>query len=269
MIGNARMYAVAPGAASAWRALLAHVAEVAGVPLDIIDHPWPAPLPALWARADLGCAFICGWPYAKDRAAGIDRPVLAAPVPVAEWSAGQPLYRSEFLVRADSPARGLEDTFGTRYAYSAEDSHSGYNAPRTALSAYAARAPLFAQVIGPLGTPRRCVEALVEGVADVTAADSFALDLLRRHAPDLMARTRVIGATDASPIPLLTASPGADPARLQALRAALLGLAETAAGRALLAEVCLRGFVAVPAEAYDVTLAWAPLADRRGYTAIA
>jgi ABC-type phosphate/phosphonate transport system substrate-binding protein len=265
-IGNARMYAVSPSAAAAWRALLAHVAEVAGAALEIIDYPYPASLPALWARDDLGCVFICGWPYAKDRAAGIDRPLLAAPVPDAPWSAGQPLYRSEFLVRADSPAQRLEDTFGTRYAYSATDSHSGYNAPRTALSEFAARAPLFSAVVGPLGTPRRCVEALVDGTADVTAADSFALLLLRRHAPELMAQTRMVAATQPSPIPLLAASPGTDTAPL---RHALLALAETATGRALLEAVCLTGFAPPQPDAYEATLAWGPLADARGYWAIA
>jgi ABC-type phosphate/phosphonate transport system substrate-binding protein len=263
------MYAVAPAAATAWRALLAHVGHAAGVALHIIDHPYPAPLPELWAREDLGCVFMCGWPYAKDAAAGLARTILAAPVPDAAWSAGQPLYRSEFLVRADSPAERLQDTFGTRYGYSATDSHSGYNAPKVALSAFADRAPLFSQVTGPLGTPRRCVEALLDGAADVTAADSFCLLLLRRHEPAMMARTRLIGATEPSPIPPLIASPGIDAAAAQALRAALLALTETAAGRALLADVCLSRFAEVPQAAYAATLAWAPLAEARCYRDIA
>ena len=49
-IANARMSAVAPGAKAAREALFAWAAEEAGVPLQVIDHAYPAPLEALWAR---------------------------------------------------------------------------------------------------------------------------------------------------------------------------------------------------------------------------
>jgi len=68
-IANARMYAVTPAVEEAWRALLTQVAEDAGVLLHYVDYPAPQPLEHLWARADLGAVFMCGFPVALELAA--------------------------------------------------------------------------------------------------------------------------------------------------------------------------------------------------------
>ena len=68
-IANARMYAVTPAVEAAWRALLAQVAEDAGVLLHYVHYPAPQPLESLWARADLGAVFMCGFPVALELAA--------------------------------------------------------------------------------------------------------------------------------------------------------------------------------------------------------
>lgn len=43
MIANARMYSVSAPVEQAWRALLVHVADRAGVDLPYVEHPAPAP----------------------------------------------------------------------------------------------------------------------------------------------------------------------------------------------------------------------------------
>ncbi|MGH7315035.1 MAG: phosphate/phosphite/phosphonate ABC transporter substrate-binding protein, partial [Candidatus Rokuibacteriota bacterium] len=76
MIASARLYEWAPSLVTAWRHLLDWVAARAGVGLDFV--PGGSSLDELWAREDLGCVFMCGYPYAlRPR-----RPaLLAAPVP--------------------------------------------------------------------------------------------------------------------------------------------------------------------------------------------
>ncbi len=187
LIANARMYSVAPKPAVAWRDLLNWVIARAGVDVTVIDHGYPTPINDLWARGDLGCVFMCGWPYAE-RA---PRPrILAAPVPSPARYGGQPVYFSDLVVRADSPYRTIEDTFGTRVAYTVEDSHSGYNALRHHLLAYrtAARPTLYAERVGPLVTPKRILDAVREGKAEIGPVDSYAHDLLRQHDPAVAQR---------------------------------------------------------------------------------
>lgn len=65
LIANARMYAVAPAVRAAWQDLFAWVAKASAIPLTYVEHAAPAPLESLWARADLGAAFMCGFPYAR------------------------------------------------------------------------------------------------------------------------------------------------------------------------------------------------------------
>ncbi|HMD58927.1 MAG TPA: PhnD/SsuA/transferrin family substrate-binding protein, partial [Steroidobacteraceae bacterium] len=165
-IMNARMYAVSPEVEDLWRALLSNVAGDAGVALEYVPYPAPQPLEALWARPDLGSAFMCGYPIAKRLAPVVP---LAAPIPRAAWASGRPYYRSDLIVRRDSPYRTLEDTFGGRAGWTVEHSHSGFNAFRHHLLRFrtAARPTLYGQMLGPLVTARRILDSVREGRIDV------------------------------------------------------------------------------------------------------
>ena len=267
LISNARMYAVAPGAERAWRLFLEALAARAGVPLKYVPHLFPEKLSELWARPDLGAAFVCGWPHLRE---GGVKQVLAAPVPAEEWAQGHALYRSVFVVRADSPWNTLEDSFGYRLAYTIGDSHSGYNAPRRHLMRWrkAGAPPLYGDVRGPAVTPRRAIEAVAAGEADITAIDSYCHALMARHEPELMRTTRVLAATEPTQIPSLMASPGADIAAVNALRGALLAF-NSRDDAALLEPLCITGFATVEASGYGVTEQWAREAAAAGFETIA
>lgn len=266
-VANARMYSVAPGAAAAWAALFRHVTALSGVDLAIIEHAFPLPVSQLWARPDLGCAFICGWPWVRDVAEVVP---VAAPVPLAPRAAGRPVYWTDLVVRADSPARSLADLSGTRIGYTALDSQSGFNAARHHLRGLGAAAPRFAATVGPLVTPRRAMEAVADGAAEVAPVDSFAHVLLRRYAPELASRVRVVAQTEPTPIPLLVASRAVDQAVVGRLRAALLELAGDPASRPLLGALELAGFAeALPRDEYAVMEAWARDAEAAGVCSLA
>jgi len=266
LIANARMYSVNAQAAAAWRGLLEWVIERAGVQAQVIDYPAPQPLSSLWARSDLGCAFICGYPYAL--AAPKPR-LLAAPVPSPEAYGGKPVYWSDLVVRADASWVKLGDVLGRRLAHTTEDSQSGYQAARALLAPYARGDPLFAATIGPLITPRRIAEAIVAGEADVGPLDSYAHDLIRAHEPGLAAQLRTIATTPPTPIPPLVAAPGIAMAEAGRLRAALLDIAHAAELRSIRDALLLDGFVAVEPEDYSVLLERAGDADRHGYPRLA
>jgi ABC-type phosphate/phosphonate transport system substrate-binding protein len=254
-VANARMYSVDPGAASAWKELFEWLARASGVDLRVIDHAFPAPLSELWSRPDLGCAFMCGFPYKL--AKHPPRP-LAAPVPLSGPVPGTPVYATRLVVTAESSFRSLQDTFGGRVGYTVEDSHSGYNALRHHLLRY--RQPgggnLYGASIGPLTTPRRVIEALRAGTIDVGPLDSYAWDLMQRHDPDLAAQIRIVATTDSAPIPFLVASRECPEEVVASLRAALMGFGDLAACASLRERLCLRGFAPVATTDYDLMLRW-------------
>jgi ABC-type phosphate/phosphonate transport system substrate-binding protein len=260
VIANARMYAVNAATAAAWRALLADVLARAKVDAEVIDHPFPQPLPALWARDDLACAFMCGYPYARSA----PRPtLLAAPVQDDPRCEGRPVYWTDIVARADGPIRTLDDLAGRRFGYTTPDSQSGYQAPRVLLAPLAAArgGRLFASVVGPLVTPRRVVEAVVAGDADAGPVDSYALRLLRDTEPALVAPLHVVASTPPTPCPPLVASASLPAAIADRLRDALLDTGPVAA-------LGLAGFARVAPREYDALAERADAVDISGYRAL-
>jgi ABC-type phosphate/phosphonate transport system substrate-binding protein len=268
LVANARMYSVTPETARAWHRLFDWLARSSGVPLDVIEHAYPARLPDLWARPDLGAAFVCGWPYASRLR---DLQIVAAPIPRLARAGGRAVYWTDMVVKADRPFRRLEDTFGGRIAFTAKDSHSGFNAVRRLLMQHASTRPdaLYSSAIGPLVTPRRSLESVLSGDADVAPVDAYAHALLRRHCPELTAGVRTIAMTDVAPIPLLVASAATDGAPIARLRAALVGAGRDPAARELLDDLVLEGFAEVEPRDYDVTQSWAGDAERAGWLGLA
>jgi ABC-type phosphate/phosphonate transport system substrate-binding protein len=225
LIANARMYSSgAPEAAAAWTSLLNWVVTRAGCGFEVLDYPPPKPLDAFWARADLGCAFMCGLPYSRD-----PRPLtpIIAPVVRAARYQGRPVYFTDIIVRADSSYQTLEDTFGGRVGYTVHHSQSGYVALREHLLPYRLRighSP-YREVVGPLYGARDIVDALLAGRIDVGPLDSYVHDLIGNLQPGIGAQLRTVATTRASPIPLFVATAPIDPDLVGKLQAAFMSAA--------------------------------------------
>jgi ABC-type phosphate/phosphonate transport system substrate-binding protein len=261
---NARMYSVNPDAKAAWADLFEWLSGQSGVGLTVIDHAFPLPLAELWSRGDLACAFMCGLPFVS----ATHPPVpVAAPVPSASVKPGRPVYATRLVVNANSRFATLEDTFGSRLGYTVDDSHSGYNALRHHLLRYrpAHGASLYRESIGPLFTPRRVIDALLADEIDVGPLDSYALDLMLRHQPDLAQKIRIVATTDAAPIPFLVASPQCPIEVIAALRTALLAFGDVPAFAELRERLCLERFVPVAVADYDLIARWDKEAVAAGY----
>jgi ABC-type phosphate/phosphonate transport system substrate-binding protein len=225
LIANARMYSSgAPEAAAAWTSLLNWVVTRTGRGFEVLDYPPPKPLDAFWARADLGCAFMCGLPYSRD-----PRPLtpIIAPVVRAARYQGRPVYFTDIIVRADSSYQTLEDTFGGRVGYTVHHSQSGYVALREHLLPYRLRighSP-YREVVGPLYGARDIVDALLAGRIDVGPLDSYVHDLIGNLQPGIGAQLRTVATTRASPIPLFVATAPIDPDLVGKLQAAFMSAA--------------------------------------------
>ena len=261
-IANARMYAVTPEAEAAWRALLAHVADDAGVALDYETHPAPQPLDHLWRRGDLGAVQMCGYPIALNLAEVIP---LAAPIPATAWADGRAVYRSDLIVRADSPFATLRDSFGTRLGWTVAHSQSGFNALRHHLLPHARGGPLYAETVGNLITARAVLDAVRDGRIDIGPLDAWWHALIARHRPELTVGVRVLESTALAPIPAFVASPSLPVEARERLGAAFLGAAARPWFPPLGAALVLAGFAPVNHATYAPTLAWAAEAEAAGY----
>jgi len=244
MIANARMYSVSPPVGELWRRLLLGIAERAGLAVDYVEHAPPLPIADLWQKENKAAVFMCGLPYSLS----VHRPVLlAAPVPSPATFGGAAQYWSELVVRADSNFVTLEDTFGSRMAFTAPDSQSGYVAALRHLMPMAGTQPLFSEIVSPRMTPLGALTAVADGMADVAPIDAYAFALLGRHRPELTSRVRIVAGTKPTPIPPLVASPAAS----QSLQSAFLEAHADPELQPLFAELLLERFIRPDAAPYD------------------
>jgi len=261
---NARMYAVTPGVEALWCALLEQVTHEADVELSYLTYPAPAPLEKLWARNDVGAALMCGYPIALGLAAVTP---LAAPIPRAPWTSGRALYRTDLIVRADSPYRTLEDTFGARAGWTVEHSHSGFNAFRHHLLAYRTpeRPSLYASTVGNLVTARNVLDSVREGRIDVGPLDAYWHMLIARHAPELVAGVRVLTSTALAPTPAFVAASGTPAATIERLQGAFAAAASREWFAPLGEQLLLDGFAAVAVDTFAPLLEWDRAARQADY----
>ena len=272
LVANARMYAVNAAVEAHWRELFAWIAIRTSIQLDLVEHPAPAPLDALWQRNDLGAVMMCGYPLASWRNEPPPRPVpVAAPAPSPAGFDGRAVYWTDVVVRADARFERRDDLGGTRFGFTVENSQSGYQAPRRyfAERALDRGGSFFAATIGPLVTPRRVVESILAGSIDAGPLDAYWHALLRLHEPDTAAQLRVVATTPVTPIPCLTAAANVPEAIRARLTAAFAEAGSAPALDAARRGLLLAGFERVQARDYDVLVTQARDTDRLGYTRLA
>jgi ABC-type phosphate/phosphonate transport system substrate-binding protein len=266
-ISNARMYSVTPEVEEIWQKLLAHVLAIAGADFPYVPYPAPQALEVLWEREDLGCVFMCGYPIAFQLSEVIP---IAAPVPSAAWAQGKPLYRSDLIVKADSPFQRIEDTFGHRVGWTVEHSHSGFNALRHHLLTYRTREHpgLYRDVHGNLITARGILDKVLAGKIDVGSLDAYWHDLIRAYRPDLTEGIRVIGHTDLAPIPSFVAAAGLPAETIVRLKTAFAAAHHQPWFAPLGKALHLDRLAPVELEDFARTLAWDREAREQGYATI-
>jgi ABC-type phosphate/phosphonate transport system substrate-binding protein len=264
LIACSRMYNVTPRAGEAWASLFEWVSETSGIKLEIVKHPAPAPLEELWERPDMGCVFMCGWPFSRSKP---QPQLIAAPCPLGQRYERQPIYFTDLIVRRDRKFQTLKDTFGGRIAWTVDSSHSGFNAPRHHLLAYRTsdRPDLFSESIGQLLTPDRSLASVIDGEADIAPMDSYALDLIRLHEPERISEIMIIDSTAAAPFPPLVASNDLASSALASLRRAFLMAGGEPTLTSLLDTLNIGGFAVIKADAYELALKWEQEALSEGY----
>jgi ABC-type phosphate/phosphonate transport system substrate-binding protein len=242
------MYSIVPPVGERWQQLLEGISEGVGVPLKYIEHRAPAPISELWGRQDLGAVFMGSLPFARSMPYP---PVVAAPVPALPAFEGKAHHWADLVVRADRPFKSLEDTFGHRLAMTSMGSQSGCLAMlyhlMTAAQGGRGRA-LYKRVIEPRITPLGAMTAVIDGLAEVAPIDSYAFSLAERYVPELTSQLRVVGRTEATPIPPLVSSGAVHPV----LEAAFLEAHNNRAMAPLMAGLNIAKFVRPDVEGYDV-----------------
>ena len=205
---------------------------------------------ALLKQGNLDFAWLCGYPYVRNR----DSLKLLA-VPVYQ---GRPVYRSYLIVPAsDSRTHSVLDLRGKVFAYSDPNSNSGYLFTQFLLRSLNERPESFFGKTFFTWAHRKVVEAVAVGLAQGGAVDGYVWDTLALLHPDLTARTSIVERSPEFGFPPIVASTTASAAQVSNLRDVLLGMHADAGGAALLKRLNLDGFEAGSPALYDSVAAMA------------
>lgn len=224
------------------RAVARYLGRRLGVPTEFVDGISWQERERLLDRGAIHVGWICGLPYV----ARADRPrpgvsLLAAPVMAGMRYAGRPVYFSDVLVRADSPARCFGDLRGSRWGYNEPRSHSGYEIVRYQLAMRSEQAGFFRAAV-ETGAHQATLQLIVDGKVDASAVDSTVLETEIRRRPALGRALRVIETWGPSPAPPWVASRRLPAGLRSQLRGLMLGMHLDPAGRAILREARMRRF---------------------------
>ena len=213
-------------------------------PVELVQRRTYQEITSLLLSGDLDAAWICGFPFVQHR----DRLRLIA-VPVYQ---GAPLYRSYLIARAESASRSLGSLRGHTHAFSDPDSNSGFLVTRHLLRQIGETEDEFFARTFFTYSHRNTIRAVAAGLAQSGSTESYVWDLLAATEPDLIAACRVVQVSELFGFPPIAClADGGDETTLAALQGTLLDMAESADGRALLAQLHLDGFTAVVDGAFD------------------
>ncbi|QRM34348.1 PhnD/SsuA/transferrin family substrate-binding protein [Microvirga sp. VF16] len=228
--------------------LRSYLEHATGFPVRLVTRRTYQEITSLLLSGQLDAAWICGYPFVANQ------PRLAL-VAVPVWR-GRPLYRSYLITGRDRQADGLKALKGDVHAFSDPDSNSGWLVTAAAL-ARDNRTPerFFGRTIFTYGH-RNVIRAVASGLAMSGSVDGYVYEVMRETEPDLIAPTKVIRQSEPMGFPpIACAASIMDASRTEALRTALVRMADHPDGQAVLRLLRLDGFSIEAPGLYDMIAA--------------
>jgi ABC-type phosphate/phosphonate transport system substrate-binding protein len=139
-------------------------------------------------------AQTCGYPFVTrwaDTHETIAVPLFEVPGCIPDT--GQ--YSSWFITRTDHAATSLRQFFDSRVALNSENSNSGMNVLRYAISQFALAGTFFSERI-LTGGHKQSMLAVAEGHADLAAIDVVTFALMKELEPALCQKLKIVGQSE-------------------------------------------------------------------------
>ena len=190
--------------------------------------------------------------------------LLCAPVMAAPRYGGRPVYFTDVVVRRDHPARAFADLRGAAWAYNDDGSHSGYNVVRHHLLALGETRGYFGRVVAS-GAHQTSIQMVLDGEVDASGHRQHGAGA--RDGPPAGARGGPSDGRRDRAEPHAPGGRGTRAGRRRSGRASetlFLTMPADTAGRAILAEGRMTGFVPVRDADYDPIRAMVRRAEAAG-----
>jgi ABC-type phosphate/phosphonate transport system substrate-binding protein len=181
---------------------------------------------------------------------------------------GPATHRAFIIVRKDSDFKSLEDLRGSRFGLNSRHSNSGMNLPRIMLARLGIKAPFFGSVT-ETRSHTESIRQVAAGDLDAASIDCVTYGFFNECCPEKVSALRVLDETPESPaIPFVTSI--ATPAgQVDALRSALLRVANDAGRKPVLRGLRIETITAVESSVYQRVMDYEREAAVLGYPELA
>ena len=181
---------------------------------------------------------------------------------------GAATHRAFFIVRKDSGFKSLEDLRGSRFALNSRHSNSGMNLPRIMLARRGIKAPFFGSVT-ETHSHTESIRRVAAGELDAASIDCVTYGFFNDCCPEKVSALRVLDETPESPaIPFVT-SIATPVAQIDALRSALLRVANDPGRKLVLRGLRIETITAVESSIYQRVMEYEREAADLGYPELA
>ena len=244
-----------------WRALRqAFIREgIADVPERLTRD---LPVISQWAAPRLFFSQCCGYDVVFGFSSALA--LLGVPRYAEETGCSEFGYRSRIIVRADSPAAGLDDLRGAVCVVNGFNSYSGAGSLR-AMVARRSHDGRFFGGVKVSGAHVASIGMVRAGEADVAAIDCVTHALLCRYRPHWLAGTRTLLLTDPMPAPPYVTGLDQPPETIARLQAGLVAVLDRTLRPAFLDDLFIAGVRLAPLQVYERILVQDGIALSRGY----
>lgn len=232
------MYFPPAGAVNAfWQALAELLREHTDQPIPT-QLTWPSDCHAHWASDNFLISQTCGYPLTTEL---FDKVQVVGAFAYDAAGANGVYCTSQLICRSDDVRLTLADFQGSKLAFNATNSQSGYNALRALVATTSDARPFFANTL-EVGSHVQSIESVRTGETDMAAIDCVTLALWRRNNPALATQIRVFSQSEFYPgLPLVT-SFEAMPSEVAALRTCLSAVANDAGFAGVREPLLINGF---------------------------
>jgi ABC-type phosphate/phosphonate transport system substrate-binding protein len=181
---------------------------------------------------------------------------------------GAATHRAFIIVRRDASYKTVEDLRASRFALNSRHSNSGMNLPRIMLARLGITAPFFGSVV-ETGSHTESIRRVAAGDLDAASIDCVTYGFFIDYRREEMSGLRVLGETPESPaIPFVT-SVATPPEQIDALRAALLRMANDPGRKSVLRGLRIETITPADLAVYERIMAYEREAADLGYPVLA
>jgi len=233
------------GTVDSYTPLLNYLQEELDRPVELVQRRTYGEVNDLIEAGEIDLAFVCTSAYVVGKRE-FDMQLLLAP-----QVQGDTVYYSLLIVPIDSPVQSMDDLRGAVFAFTDPISTSGRNYPISLVQQMGETPETFFSRTFYTYSHDDAIRAVANRVADGAAVDSLVYAFAIEREPELAVQTRVIHQSPPFGIPPVVVSPDVRPQLAAELKAVLLSMYNSPAGRAALQAAGIDLFVTIEDGAYE------------------